>query len=72
MINKLTYDCHNKRHSEVESELENWLLMHSSNTPIDIIIGNSDKMKSIVTEVLENHDFKWVIPSYNPGHIIVL
>lgn len=46
-----TYDCHRKSHTEVMEELENWILLNQYDTPLEIITGNSEAMKSIVKEI---------------------
>lgn len=42
------YDCHGKRYEEVQSELANWIYLNQWNTPLNIMTGNSEKMKGIV------------------------
>ena len=65
------YDCHGKTYNEVIDELENWLLIHYSETPFVIITGNSDEMKKIVMNELDTLDFKYGIPTDNNGVIKV-
>ena len=71
MKNKPTYDCHNKTYFEVSEEFENWLLLNSSKTPIDVITGNSENMKRLVLEYIKKHSFQYSVPLYNNGMIIV-
>ena len=66
-----TYDCHGKTYDEVMDELENWLLIHHSETPFEIITGNSNEMKKIVMDQLEELDFKFGVPADNNGMIKV-
>ena len=64
-------DLHGYLHSEVEAEVENFLVLNSRHLPLRIITGYSDKMKSIVTTLLERYNFEYNIPDYNAGEIIV-
>ena len=66
------YDCHNKTHFEVEDRLPNWLLLNHKSCPIYVITGNSEKMREIVTKIINQYGFNYVTPSYNYGLIIVL
>jgi len=63
-------DLHGLRHGEVDRIVENRVMV--SQLPLTIITGYSDKMKSIVKNVLDRHNFKYVdgIP-YNHGCIVV-
>lgn len=45
------YDCHHKRYDEVQSELANWIYLNQYHTPLNIMTGNSEKMKTIVRNV---------------------
>ena len=65
------YDCHGKTYNEVIDELENWLLIHYSETPFVIITGNSDEMKKVVMNELDALDFKYGVPIDNNGIIKV-
>lgn len=64
-------DLHGYLHSEVEAEVENFLVLNSRHLPLRIITGYSDKMKSIVTMLLERYNFGYYIPDHNAGEIIV-
>lgn len=66
------YDCHGKTYLEVEDKLPNWLLLQQDCLPIHIITGNSERMREVVTKILHDYDFKYMIPSRNFGEIIVL
>ena len=50
-------DLHGVRHSEVDRLVENFVLMN--NPPLTIIIGNSQRMKEIVRDVLERHSINF-------------
>jgi len=65
------YDCHGKTYEEVIDELENWLCLHYADAPFEIITGNSEQMKQIVINQLEELDFKYGIPADNNGMIKV-
>jgi DNA-nicking Smr family endonuclease len=66
-------DLHGMTHSEAVLEAENFVLLESQNELFEcrLITGNSMKMKSVIVEMLERHDFKWWIPNWNTGEIIV-
>jgi len=68
MKNKL--DLHGLKHIEVSSIVEDFIL--TKKTPFSIITGNSNTMKDITINILDNYKFKWVILSNNLGEIIVL
>jgi DNA-nicking Smr family endonuclease len=65
-------DLHGYLHSEVEAEVENFLVLNSRHLPLRIITGYSGKMKSIVTTLLERYNFEYYIPDHNAGEIIVI
>jgi len=66
-------DLHGLKHTEVYQLVENYVLINQLNCPLKIITGNSDKMKSIVTDVLKTHGFKYSAGDYyNRGYIDVL
>lgn len=50
-MNKL--DLHGIRHSEVESLVENFILMNQEEFPLKIICGNSIKMIELVQKVID-------------------
>ena len=66
----LTLDLHGTRHEEVDRIVENFILL--SETPVKIITGNSNKMKELVTKVIERHDFDWKYDVPNYGCLIVI
>ena len=66
----LTLDLHGTRHEEVDRIVENFILL--SETPVKIITGNSNKMKELVTQVIERHDFDWKYHEPNYGCLIVI
>ena len=64
-------DLHGYYHHEVEELVENFVLLHSAQLPIRIIVGNSAIMKTLTEDVLINHNFEYYIPAHNAGEIIV-
>lgn len=68
---KPTFDCHGKTYYEVEDQLENWLLLNSTKAPLEIITGDSDKMRLIVKRYLDKHGFQYIVPYWNNGMIVV-
>mgnify|MGYP001249326278 CR=1 FL=1 len=50
-----TLDLHGMYHDTVERNVENFILMNE--TPMKIITGNSLRMKELVFQILERHDF---------------
>ena len=69
---KLTLDLHGKTHPEAAEEVRATLLSASSNSfEIDIITGNSDAMRKIVTDICDEYKFDYYVPYYNTGITIV-
>jgi hypothetical protein len=66
-----TFDCHGKTYLEVEDQLENWVLMNEDKMPVDIITGDSDKMRLIAKQALDKHGFQYYVPYWNNGMIVV-
>jgi len=66
-------DLHTIKHSDVILLVENYVFCHQNSFPLEIITGDSDKMKSIVIDCLKKHKFKYQIgDQYNKGYIIIL
>tara|TARA_Y200000002_G_C22606823_1_gene632001 strand:+ start:222 stop:446 length:225 start_codon:yes stop_codon:yes gene_type:complete len=67
-----TLDLHGFKHSEVKLEVENYLYLNQEDCPILIICGNSQKMISLVEDVLEKIKSSFETGSgVNYGTIIV-
>ena len=65
-------DLHGIYHREVEGLLHNFLNDNLDNLPVEIITGNSDRMKEIVTKIIESYNLEMRIKShYNLGSFIV-
>ena len=65
-------DLHGLNHHEAQSEVENFVLLNSTELPLKIIVGRSEYMRNIVEVVLKKHKFIYQIPAHNPGEIVVL
>jgi hypothetical protein len=63
-------DLHGIRHVEVQWLVENHIGQYKA--PYEIITGNSEKMKNIVTEILDKHNMKYIIWTRNLGSINIL
>lgn len=66
-MNKL--DLHGIRHSEVESLVENFILMNQGEFPLEIICGNSLRMIELVQKVIDKLECETY--SYRYGIIII-
>ena len=65
-------DLHGIYHREVEGLLHNFLNDNLDNLPVEVITGNSDRMKEIVTKIIESYNLEMRIKShYNLGSFIV-
>lgn len=65
-----TIDLHGVKHAQVESMVEEFVLLNKM--PVRIITGHSEKMKSIVRMVLERHHFQYMECLGNSGMILVI
>ena len=57
-------DLHGVRHADVESMVENFILMNQKEFPLEIICGNSNKMIMLVQNVInklgcETHSYRY-------------
>ena len=66
-------DLHGLTHEEAVLEAENFVLLESQNELFEcrLITGNSMRMQGKIIEMLKTHKFKYYIPSWNTGEIIV-
>lgn len=66
-------DLHGLTHEEAVLRAEDFVLKLSVDELFEcrLITGNSMNMQSKVIQMLKEHDFKWYIPSWNTGEIIV-
>lgn len=64
-------DLHGFFHMDVEMEVENFLFINNATLPVKIITGKSDKMRSLVMDILKKNDYYFEVPAHNPGEIIV-
>jgi hypothetical protein len=68
-----TLDLHGLKHSDVETNLESWLIMEYNqfNFPLVVITGNSKRMKQLVYQASEKQEFKYRVHPTNPGALII-
>ena len=72
-MSKITVDLHGIRHGNVEKLLEKRLLNGKKDyLRTEIITGNSDRMREIVHDFLDEHDFKYVVTEYNMGRTVII
>ena len=65
-------DLHGIYHREVDKLVHTFLNDHMNNLPVEIITGNSERMKDIVKEIIESYKLEMQIKShYNLGSFIV-
>ena len=65
-------DLHGVFHSEVRDKVENFVLLNSTNLPLRIITGDSQRMRNLTENILKKYNFIYNIPAHNSGEIIVL
>ena len=66
-------DLHGVKHHEAHMLVEDFILHNQDHLPLRIITGNSNKMKSIVINVIKTHEFNYSDGDfYNRGYILVL
>ena len=66
-------DLHGMTHSEAVLEAENFVLLESNDELFEcrLITGNSMRMQEKIIQMLKEHNFKYYIPNWNTGEIIV-
>lgn len=65
-------DLHGVRHADVVNKLNRYFFWEKPGwKQYTIITGNSNEMKQIVTEWLQQHEYKYYISSHNLGEIQV-
>ena len=66
-------DLHGFTHDEALFVAEDFVLQESINPMFQckIIVGNSSKMSGLVKDMLDRHDFRYYVPSWNVGEIII-
>jgi len=65
-------DLHGVFHSEVRDKVENFVLLNSTQLPVRIITGDSQRMRNLTENILKKYNFIYNIPAHNAGEIIVL
>ena len=67
-----TLDLHGKRHHEVDLTVENFIFLNQDDCPLLIVCGNSQKMISLVIQVLDRVGSIYEEgKGYNYGTVIV-
>jgi DNA-nicking Smr family endonuclease len=66
-------DLHGLTHDLAVDRAEDFVLMESHNELFEcrVITGNSMKMQVKIIDMLKEHNFRWYIPTWNAGEIIV-
>ena len=65
-------DLHGVRHADVVNKLNRYFFWEKPGwKQYTIITGNSNEMKQLVIEWLQQHEYKYYIPSHNLGEIQV-
>jgi len=65
-----TLDLHGNYHNSVQRLVENFVLLNP--TPLRIITGNSSRMKEMVFQILDCHEFGYHYENFNNyGSLIV-
>lgn len=62
-------DLHGIRHAEVDRMVENFILLNQNNFPLEIICGNSNRMRELVLKVAKR--LKCEINFRNYGSITI-
>ena len=65
-------DLHGYYHHEVQTMVENFVLMNHGEIPLRIITGKSEFMRNFVIQVLNEHNYHFDIPPHNHGEIVVI
>jgi hypothetical protein len=64
-------DLHGKSHDSVETEVINFIYKH--NPPVEIITGDSKRMRDLVTQVAARHGFATHFKNWtNQGSLIIM
>jgi len=67
------FDCHGKTYEMVREQLPNWLFTeYNKGNELQIVTGNSDTMKKVVTIILNENCFDWRIPINNEGMVKII
>lgn len=66
-------DLHGFTHDEALFAAEDFVLQQSMDPMFQcrIIVGNSSKMSNVIKDMLDKHDFRYYVPSWNVGEIVV-
>lgn len=70
---RLKLDLHGYTYAESKILVEDFVLNKQFELPIDIITGNSIKMKKLVKQVLDQLEFKYIEGDFfNQGYIKII
>lgn len=67
-------DLHNIKYSDVPRMVDIFLWENNKKFPVIIITGNSDRMKSIVVQIIKEYGYEYTIGNFlqtNTGYIEV-
>ena len=66
-------DLHGFTHDEAVLETENWVLLQSDNHMFEcrVIVSNTSQKTKKKTKKIQEHRFRYYIPSWNVGEIII-
>jgi len=66
-------DLHGFTHDEAVFAAEDFVLLQSQKPLFEckVITGNSSNMTKRITQMLDTHGFRYYIPSWNVGEIII-
>lgn len=66
-------DLHGVKHADVTQKLNRYFFWEKPGwNQYKIITGNSPKMRQLVIEWLDNHEYSYYIPEHNKGEIQVV
>ena len=72
-INKL--DLHGMSHYQINSHVDSfiWECMKSKVSSADIVTGNSERMKSLVIDIVKDYNIEYQVGDYyNQGYIKII
>jgi hypothetical protein len=71
-LKKEPLDLHGVKHIDVVHLVVSYIIRNRNFLPLQIITGNSDKMKDLVIKSIKENNFKYHIgDQFNKGYIII-